>query len=62
MGLILIFLIRINQVVEFYNGPFKGLKGTVKKKKGKDRLIIYIEAINCSMLVDVERKCVKQDI
>ena len=54
--------IRINQVVEFYNGPFKGLKGTVKKKKGKDRLIIYIEAINCSMLVDVERKCVKQDI
>jgi transcription elongation factor/antiterminator RfaH len=45
---------RQGDLVEVKEGPFKGLRGTVKKIKGESRLAITIEGIMQSISVEID--------
>ena len=44
----------MKQKVEVIYDPLKGYRGEVVQSKGKSRLRILIEHLNCSMLVDID--------
>ena len=51
--------LRPGDLVEVKNGPFAGMKGTVKIIKGESRLVLTIEGIMQSISVEVDRDLIK---
>ncbi|MEM6360556.1 MAG: UpxY family transcription antiterminator [Bacteroidota bacterium] len=49
------------QVVEVFSGPFLGLKGELIKYKGKDRVLVHLNTVNKSAMLEILpnqlRKC-----
>ncbi len=52
--------IRPGEIVEVIEGPFKGMRGMIKKLKNETRLVITIEGIMQSVSVDIDRDFVKK--
>ena len=52
--------IRPGEIVEVVEGPFKGMRGTVRKTKGETRLIVTIEGIMQSVSVEIDSDLVKR--
>ncbi len=52
--------IRPGELVEVIEGPFKGLKGTVKQLKGETRLVITIDGIMQSVSVEMDSDFLKR--
>ena len=48
------------ELVEVTDGPFRGMRGTVKMIKGETRLIITIEGILQSVSVDIDMHIIKR--
>ena len=45
--------------VEVIEGPMRGVKGIVAQLKGKDRLVIKIDAIQQALSIDIDTKFIK---
>ncbi len=45
--------------VEVIDGPMRGVKGIVKQLKGKDRLVIKIDAIQQALSIDIDSRFIK---
>ena len=45
--------------VEVIEGPMRGVKGIVVKLKGKDRLVIKIDAIQQALSIDIDTRFIK---
>ena len=46
------------QKVKVIQGPFYGQSGEVEKKNGKSRFLIKIDQLNCSIIIDIDQKCI----
>ena len=45
--------------VEVIEGPMRGVKGIVAQLKGKDRLVIKIDAIQQALSIDIDTRFIK---
>ncbi len=52
--------IRPGELVEVIEGPFKGMRGMVRKNKNETRLIVTIEGIMQSVSVEIDADFVKR--
>ncbi len=52
--------IRPGEIVEVIEGPFKGMRGMVRKTKNQTRLIVTIEGIMQSVSVEIDTDFVKR--
>jgi len=46
------------QKVKIIQGPFLGHTGEVEKNNGKSRFLIKIDQLNCSIIIDIDQKCI----
>jgi len=49
----------IGSDIKIISGPLKGISGKLMQRKGKHKICIAIEAINASILVDIDPKLIK---
>jgi transcription antitermination factor NusG len=46
--------------IEIDSGPLKGMKGKLVSYKGRRRVVISIESLNKSLLIDIDKKIIKK--
>ncbi len=54
--------VKLGEIVEIQEGPFKGMKGMIKMIKNQTRLVVSIEGIMQAVSVEIDRDFVKKVI